>query len=118
LPLTSDAVIQPFDPQHWGTGGSYLLGHPEIAGDMHQIHKTVLDFEFPHPVRQYVFVRDLFENPFDLTRPDYGTFPLRGLFSVLLGGGSTTGIVSIIGDSSPWVRDKLAAYAENPVKFE
>ncbi len=61
-----------------------------------------------------MFIRD---TPFDISEPSYGDFPLRGIFSVLLGGGSTTGIVSSVGDPSPWVRDKFSADMSSPIPF-
>ncbi|MCC8422463.1 hypothetical protein [Photorhabdus thracensis] len=63
--------------------------------------------------------RALYERavPFDLSQPAYLGFALRGIFAVLLGGGSTTGIVSTVGNPDSWVRDKLNAYRDDPVTF-
>jgi len=107
-------------PQHWGTGGSYMLGDAGINSDYHNVNPKILALEF-NPAFLYMgtTAEDIFirAEPFDLTTPAYGDFPLRGIFSVLLGGGSTTGIVSSIGNPEPWVRNKLNAYMENPILF-
>lgn len=119
-PLVTDMVLDDFDSQHWGTGGSYMLGDAGINSDYHNVHPNILALEF-NPAFPYMgqTAEDMFirAEPFDLTTPAYGDFPLRGIFSVLLGGGSTTGIVSSIGNPGPWVRNKLKAYMENPIPF-
>lgn len=61
-----------------------------------------------------IFVR---AEPLDLTNPGYGNFPQRGIFAVLLGGGSTAVIVSTVGNAEPWVRDKLNAYRDDPISL-
>ncbi|EOA5554373.1 hypothetical protein WAZ86_22645 (plasmid) [Escherichia coli] len=46
-------------------------------------------------------------------------FPSRGIFHVQVGGGATTGVVSTVNNnSSSWMRAKLAAYRNNPVKLK
>ncbi|MFJ2994574.1 hypothetical protein [Pandoraea sp. NPDC087047] len=110
-----------FDEQHWGSGGSYLLGHPEIGSAVDAIHPHLLSVEF-NPVYEPTMgsnARELFSrHAWNLSAPKYLDFPRRGIFSVLLGGGATTGVVSAVGDPSNWVRTRLAAYRENPVTFE
>jgi hypothetical protein len=44
-------------------------------------------------------------------------FPSRGIFHVQVGGGATTG-VAVNNNSSSWMRAKLAAYRNNPVKLK
>jgi len=65
-------------------------------------------------------VEDVFARgePFDWTPAALTGFPLKGIFTVLLGGGSTTGIVSSIGCPDSFVRDKLHAYMENPIRLD
>ncbi|NHB98399.1 hypothetical protein [Photorhabdus stackebrandtii] len=119
-PLTSDSVNVDFDSQHWGTSANYLLGDAELGSDIDAINSIILNFDFPPQMAAKVGVtpRDLYDcAPFDLTQPAYLDFALRGIFAVLLGGGSTTGIVSTIGNSDSWVRDKLNAYRDDPVTF-
>ena len=63
--------------------------------------------------------RELFSrHSWDLSTPKYLDFPSRGIFHVHLGGGATTGVISGVGDASSWMRNKLKAYRDNPVKFE
>ncbi len=121
-PVTTDLVNPDFDSQHWGTGGSYLLGDAAVGSDYHHVHPTVLALQFPSAFQadmgataQDMFIRS---EPFDITPPAYTDFPLRGIFAVLLGGGATTGIISTVGDSEPWVRNKLNAYMDNPIRFD
>jgi hypothetical protein len=121
-PNTSDLVNSDFDSQHWGTGGSYLLGDPAIGSDYHHVHPTILALQFPQAfaadmgaTAEDMFIRS---QPFDISGPAYGDFPLRGIFAVLLGGGATTGIISTVGNPESWVRDKLNAYMDNPIHFD
>lgn len=121
IPTTTDPVAADFDSQHWGTGGSCLLGDPAIGSDYHNVNPTILALQFPSAFQQYMgkSVTDMFirSEPFDISNPLYGDFPLRGIFTILLGGGATTGIVAAIGNPEPWVRQKLNAYMNNPISF-
>ncbi|UNI15799.1 hypothetical protein JDV02_002299 [Purpureocillium takamizusanense] len=120
-PSVHDAVDDDFDPQNWGTGGSYLLGDAAIGSNINNINPKILDFEFPVP---YPFmgktIRDIFVrgSPFDWTPAALNGLAIKGIFCVLLGGGSTTGIVSSIGNPGPFVRNKLHAYGEQPIPLK
>ncbi|MFM0174189.1 hypothetical protein [Paraburkholderia sediminicola] len=122
IPNTTDPVATNFDSQHWGTGGSCLLGDPAIGSNYENVHPTILALQFPEAFQQYMgaTAEDMFirSEPFDISNPLYGDFPLRGIFTVLLGGGATTGIVSAIGNPEPWARQKLNAYMDNPITFD
>jgi hypothetical protein len=121
-PVTTDQVNRDFEGQHWGTGGSYLLGDAAVGSDYHHVHPNILALQFP-PVFQAdmgasaedMFIRSV---PFDISSPAYSDFPVRGFFTLLLGGGSTTGIISAVGNPEPWVRNKLNAYMDNPIRFD
>lgn len=116
-PFTNDDVYDEFDSQHWGTGGSYIFGDSNIGSDYRNINPRILMLE-PSPVIGKR-VEDTFRRaePFDLSQPAYKEFVKRGIFAVLLGGGSTTGIVSGVGQPGPWVRDKLKTYSENRIQL-
>ncbi|KAN0079542.1 hypothetical protein V8E54_004756 [Elaphomyces granulatus] len=120
-PLVTDLVFDDFHKlQHWGTGGSYMLGDADINSDYHNVNHKILAIKFLKEFSDMgKTAEEMFKRsePFDLTTPAYGDFPLRGIFSVLLGGGSTTGIVSSIGNPEPWVRNKLNAYMKKPIRF-
>ncbi|EAU38595.1 predicted protein [Aspergillus terreus NIH2624] len=117
IPLVTD-VVDDLERQHWGTGGSYIFGDPRIGSDYHQVNPDILQlkfldaFPFMGKTAEDTFIRS---EPFDITNPAYEDFVFRGIFAVLLGGGSTTGIVSSIGDPSPWVRERIRAYMEHPI---
>lgn len=119
-PLTTDAVNDDFDSQHWGTAGSYVMGDAGINSDYLNVNPKILALQF-NAALPYMgqTAADIFTRaePFDLTDPKYADFPRRGIFAVLLGGGSTTGIVSSIGNPQPWVRDKLYTYMQNSIYF-
>jgi hypothetical protein len=121
-PATTDSVNADFDSQHWGTGGSCLLGDPAIGSDYHHVHPNILALQFPTAFQSDMgqTAEDMFirSEPFDISNPSYGDFPLRGIFAVLLGGGATTGIISTVGNPEPWVRDKLNAYMAAPIGFD
>lgn len=110
------------DEQFWGTGGSYLMGHPEIGSAVDAINTKLLDIEFldVHVGMMGCNPRDLFSRQsWDLSTAKYHDFPSRGIFHVQVGGGATTGVVSAVNrNSSRWMREKLKAYRDNPVKFE
>ena len=122
IPTTTDLVATDFDSQHWGTGGSCLLGDPAIGSDYHHVNPKILALQFPEAFQQYMgaTAEDMFirSEPFDISNPLYGDFPLRGIFSVLLGGGATTGMVSAIGNPESWTRGKLNAYMDSPIPFD
>jgi hypothetical protein len=121
-PATTDSVNMDFDSQHWGTGGSCLLGDPAIGSDYHNVNPNILALQFPAVFQSDMgqTAEDMFirSEPFDITHPSYGDFPVRGIFAVLLGGGATTGIISTVGNPEPWVRNKLNAYMDNPIGFD
>ncbi len=121
-PNTKDQVNSDFDSQHWGTGGSCIFGDPAIGSNYHNVNPTILALPFSAEfsadmgaTAEDMFIRSV---PFDISGPLYGDFPLRGIFAVLLGGGSTTGIVSSIGNPEAWTRNKLNAYMANPIRFD
>ena len=117
IPLVSDTVNYP-ETEHWGTGGTYILGDDQVNSDYHNINRKILEIN-PSPLTKAQTVEDIFirGQPFDFTNPAYGDFPLRGIFTVLLGGGATTGIVSSIGTTGPWTQNRLNAYMDNPIQF-
>jgi hypothetical protein len=121
-PNTKDQVNSDFDSQHWGTGGSCIFGDTAIGSDYHNVNATILALPFPAAfsadmgaTAEDMFIRSV---PFDISGPLYGDFALRGIFAVLLGGGSTTGLVSSIGNPEPWTRNKVNAYMNNPIRFD
>ena len=110
------------EEQFWGTGGSYLMGHPEIGSAVDAINTKLLDIEFldVHVGMMGRNPRDLFSRQsWDLSTAKYHDFPSRGIFHVQVRGGATTGVVSAVNrNSSRWMREKLKTYRDNPVKFE
>ncbi|RYP20897.1 hypothetical protein DL765_002547 [Monosporascus sp. GIB2] len=106
------------EPDHWGTGGTYIFGDPAIGSDLQNIHPVVLDIK-PAALVQQENVESLFYSsaPFDLSYPAYDDFPLRGIFTVLLGGGSTTGVVTTIGSTGKWTQEKISKYMEAPISL-
>ncbi len=121
LATEADAVADDFNDQHWGSGGSYILGHPEVGSDVNAINPKLLDMAF-NPSFEDMMTgspRALFgRTTWDITEPRYVDFPAMGIFHVQLGGGATTGVVSAVGDTSGWVRNKLKAYRNTPVAFK
>lgn len=118
-PLVTDAVNDNFDTQNWGSGGTYIFGDPGIGSDYHNINPKIVALPFP-PAFHWAMgntAEDMFKRsePFDVSAPAYGDFPYRGIFTLLLGGGATTGIISTVGDDTSFVRDKLAAYMNHPI---
>ncbi|KAM0522578.1 hypothetical protein ACHAPE_002170 [Trichoderma viride] len=119
-PLVTDVVATEYDSEHWGTGGSYLLGDADINSDYHNINSKVLSLKLNATLIKAGTAAEVWQRgePFDLSQPAYQDFPLRGIFTVLLGGGSTTGVISTVGNAGPWVTDRLKAYADDPIKFD
>ncbi|KJZ70825.1 hypothetical protein HIM_09784 [Hirsutella minnesotensis 3608] len=121
LPASTDAVNGDFDSQHWGTGGSYLFGDSAIGSDLYKINERVLALRMPeHLPSAGKDVKEVFQRaePFDLSKPAYESLPSRGIFAVFLGGGATTGLVSSIGSSSSWARDKVKTYMNSPIPLK
>lgn len=119
---TVSEPVGALEEKFWGTGGSYLMGHAEIGNSLEAINADLLDIEFldVHASMMGKNPRELFQrHEWDFTEPKYVDFPSRGIFHVQVGGGATTGVVSAVNNnSSSWMRAKLAAYRNNPVKFE
>ncbi|GAB1311776.1 Hydroxymethyltransferase [Madurella fahalii] len=117
IPNANENVTS-LEVEHWGSGGTYLFGDPAIGSSVDNIHTAILNIR-PSTLVTHPDVRDLFTAavPFDLSYPHYIDFPLRGIFSVLLGGGATTGVVTTIGTTGPWTQEKVAAYMAAPVGF-
>lgn len=119
---TVSEEVGELDEQFWGTGGSYLMGHPEIGSSVSAINRRLLETEFldAHASMMGHNAQELFSrHQWDFTEPKYGDFPSRGIFHVQVGGGATTGVVSAVNrNSSRWMRAKLKAYRDNPVKFK
>ncbi|KAI2470788.1 putative hydroxymethyltransferase [Annulohypoxylon bovei var. microspora] len=117
IPNRNECVETNPDTQHWGTGGTYIFGDKAINWDYHNIHPRILEIKLNPTIFKHGSVEELFcsAQPYDLSYPTYQDFPLRGIFAVLLGGGSTTGIVSTIGLTGPWTQDKVKGYMENPI---
>ncbi|WP_318378596.1 hypothetical protein [Enterobacter sp.] len=119
---TKDEQVGELEEQFWGTGGSYLMGHPEIGHSVEAINDRLLNIEFldVHAKMMGHTPRELFNrHAWDMSEPKYRDFPLRGIFHVQVGGGATTGVVSAVNrNSSSWMRSRLKAYRDNPVKFK
>ena len=103
---------------HWGTGGTYIFGDPAVGSDVRNIHPAVLAIK-PGALVEQDNVESLFRSsvPFDLSGPAYHDFPLCGIFAVLLGGGSTTGVVTTIGTTGKWTQEKTSKYMKAPISF-
>jgi hypothetical protein len=117
IPNHTESVIN-LEAENWGSGGTYLFGDASINTDYRNIHPAILVIT-PNAPNPHKNVEELFASaqPFDLSGPAYLDFPRRGIFTVLLGGGQTTGIVSSIGKTGPWTQQKLKAYMANPIPF-
>jgi len=120
-PLVTDQVNDNFDTQNWGTGGTYLFGDAAIGTDYHNINPKIVALNFPSAFHWAMgsTAEDMFKRsePFNVSVPAYGDFPYRGIFTMLLGGGATTGIISTVGDKTSFVRDKINAYMNDPIPF-
>lgn len=118
---TVSEQVGELEEQFWGTGGSYLMGHPEIGNSVAAINADLLNIEFldAHAGMMGHNAQELFSrHQWDFTEPKYIDFPSRGIFHVQVGGGATTGVVSAVNrNSSRWMRAKLKAYRDQPVKF-
>ena len=97
------------------------MGHAEIGNSVEAINANLLNIEFldVHTSMMGRNPQELFSrHDWDLSEPKYADFPSRGIFHVQVGGGATTGVVSAVNrNSSSWMRAKLKAYRNNPVKF-
>ncbi|KAK4170904.1 hypothetical protein QBC36DRAFT_382944 [Triangularia setosa] len=115
VPSTGDRVANLESEHHWGSGGTYLFSDPAIGSSVEKINPTVLNIE-PSMLVPHKDVRNLFAAAllYDLRYPKYFDFPLKGIFSVLLGGGATTGAINTIGKTGPWTQDKVAEYMTAP----
>ncbi|PWY78954.1 hypothetical protein BO83DRAFT_406594 [Aspergillus eucalypticola CBS 122712] len=124
-PTFKDDVSNNFSTaQHWGTGGSCILGDPGIGSEYYRIHKKILSLGLDEVQFHVKTVEELWKRsqPFDISIPGYQGLHLRGIFAVLLGGGDTTGIVSSLPQAGEkqdaWVRERLGEYIKGPIYFQ
>ncbi|GAQ40564.1 hypothetical protein AtubIFM55763_007402 [Aspergillus tubingensis] len=124
-PTFKDDVSNNFSTaQHWGTGGSCILGDPGIGSEYYRIHKKILSLGLDEVQFHVKTVEELWKRsqPFDISVPGYQGLHLRGIFAVLLGGGDTTGIVSSLPQAGEkqdaWVRERLGEYIKDPIYFQ
>ncbi len=126
-PLQNDRVTENFDDQHWGTSANYLFGDSVLGNDVKNIHPTIRSFDFTQhapataaqvgPTPEIMYAR---KGKFDVSVPAYNDFAKQGIFAVLLGGGSTLGIVPPLACKSAdtlWAGNKLHAYRDLPISF-
>ena len=119
IPRRNEAVSD-LEAEHWGTGGTYLFGDESIGSSIANINPTVLDIKVNETLeRGAKTARDVFVRgePWDLSGPKYLDFPHRGIFTVSLGGGQTTGIISLVGKTGPWTQEKVSKYMNAPIPF-
>ncbi|GAP83322.1 putative carbohydrate binding domain protein [Rosellinia necatrix] len=119
--VSEDVKVENLEADHWGTGGTYIFGDPAIGSEVSNINGTILDIALTVPTLiPYDSVDALFRasEPFDLTKPAYPDFPFFGIFTVLLGGGSTTGVVTGIGSTGVWTQQQISKYMDDPISFD
>ncbi|KAI0596739.1 putative hydroxymethyltransferase [Biscogniauxia sp. FL1348] len=118
IPNKSESIVN-LETDQWGSGGTYIFGDDGIGDNCQNIHPEILAIKLGSVI-PHATVEDLFTSaqPFDLSYPVYQKFPLLGIFSVLLGGGSTTGIVSSIGTTGTWTQEKLKGYSGTPIPLD
>lgn len=114
--LVTDVVSSDYDSEHWGTEGSYLLGDADISSDCQNIDSRVMSLKLNATLIKADTAAEVWQRgePFDLSQPAYQDFPLRGIFTVLLGGGSTTGVISTVGNAGPWVIEQIERIRSRP----
>lgn len=119
---SSGASVASLERDHWGTGGTYLFGDAAIGSSAENIHPAVLGIRpvgIPTLQGTDGDVRGLFARAgaFDWGYPAHDDFPLRGIFTVLLGGGDTTGVLATIGTTGRWTQEKVGRYMAAPVSL-
>ncbi|KAG8158106.1 hypothetical protein KVR01_011867 [Diaporthe batatas] len=118
VPRAADDAVTPgsLERDQWGTGGTYLFGDAGVGSEVGNMHPVVRGIR-PAAIVGQDSVEALFRGagPFDLGAPAWGDFPLRGIFAVLLGGGSTTGVVGSIGTTGAWTQGRIREYMASPV---
>ncbi|KAK0628941.1 hypothetical protein B0T17DRAFT_489854 [Bombardia bombarda] len=114
IPTRDESVVN-LETEHWGTGGTYVFGDANVGSSVGNIHPSVLAIKPTGTT--HATVREIFEaaEPFDLTQPTYYDFLQRGIFSVLLGGGATTGIIDGVGTTGEWTQEQINAYMADPI---
>lgn len=120
IPNKNEEPVCNLEAEHWGSGGTYIFGDANINSDYRNIHPKILGIKLWSDMIPYPNVEELFVSApaFDLSFPAYPGFPVRGIFTVLLGGPSTTGIISTIGKTGPWTQDKISEYMQDPIPLD
>lgn len=119
IPNLQDSVSD-LNTDHWGTGGTYLFGDENIGSSNANINPAVLSIPLNGALTRGAKTSgEVFDRaePWDVSGPKYVDFPTRGIFTVLLGGGATTGIVQTIGKTGPWTQEQVSNYMNAPISF-
>ncbi|WP_108869939.1 T9SS type A sorting domain-containing protein [Aquimarina aquimarini] len=117
---TVDENIVNFDiANHSSASGPYFMGDSRIGTDINKIHPELKRIAL---TQAHYAANNIEEHLKNDKGYDWGISNLQRLanmnvFSVLWGGGSTTGVGSIgtNGDDDKWLASKLATYYKNPV---
>lgn len=97
------------------------MGHAKISNSLGTINTDLLDIELLdiHASIMGKKPQEIYQrHERDFMDPKYVDFSSRGIFHLQVGGGENTGVVSAVNNNSNWMRAKLAAYSDNPIKFE
>lgn len=103
---------------HSANAPDYILGDTTIGHDLSNINAKVLDLDIPSSIYQATTVGEYLAKDQGV---DWGQSHLQDCVSsnvkaILWGGGSTTGVVSIVtnGDDGGWLSKKLQEYYKDP----
>ena len=103
---------------HSANAPDYIFGDTTIGQDLSNINPKVLSLDIPSTIYQATTVGDYLAKDQGV---DWGQSHLQECVSsnvkaILWGGGSTTGVVSIVtnGDDGGWLSKKLEEYYKNP----
>ena len=119
IPDLQDPVSD-LNTENWGTGGTYLFGDEKIGSSIANVNPGVLSIPLNEILTRGAKTSgEVFDRaePWDVSGPKYVDFPTRGIFTVLLGGGATTGIMQDIGKTGPWTQEQVSSYMNAPIYF-
>lgn len=117
---TVDENIVNFDvANHSSASAPYFFGDSRIGTDLGKIHSDVKNIKLTQP---HYAAKNIGEHLSNDNGYDWGTSNMQKLadmnvFSILWGGGSTTGAAPIgtNGDDDGWLASKIAEYSKKPV---
>lgn len=122
MPTTDENIVNFDIANHSSASAPYFLGDSRIGTDISKIHPSLRNtaLTLPHYGANTIGEHLANDNGYDWGTSNLQRLANMNVFSILWGGGSTTGAGSIgtNGDDDKWLAGKLSEYYSNPPVYK